>query len=83
MRYEDDDFYVDLVFYHSVLKCHVLIDLKLGKLTHGDVGQMDSYIRMFDVLHYGKKPNIKLYWKRIQPKLSYIYEKVLSIFPKM
>lgn len=48
MRYEDDDFYVDLVFYHSVLKCHVLIDLKLGKLTHGDVGQMDSYIRMFD-----------------------------------
>lgn len=48
MRYEDDDFYVDLVFYHSVLKCHVLIDLKLGKLTHSDVGQMDSYIRMFD-----------------------------------
>lgn len=48
MRYEDDDFYVDLVFYHSILKCHVLIDLKLGKLTHGDVGQMDSYIRMFD-----------------------------------
>ena len=48
MRYEDDDFYVDLVFYHSFLKCHVLIDLKLGKLTHGDVGQMDSYIRMFD-----------------------------------
>ena len=30
------------------MKCHVLIDLKLGKLTHGDVGQMDSYIRMFD-----------------------------------
>lgn len=48
MRYEDDDFYVDLVFYHSVLKCHVLIDLKLGRLTHADVGQMDSYIRMFD-----------------------------------
>lgn len=48
MRYEDDDFYVDLVFYHAVLKCHILIDLKLGKLSHGDVGQMDSYIRMFD-----------------------------------
>lgn len=30
------------------MKCHILIDLKLGKLTHGDVGQMDSYIRMFD-----------------------------------
>ena len=42
MRYEDEDFYLDLVFYHSILKCHVLIDLKIGKLTHGDVGQMDS-----------------------------------------
>lgn len=51
MRYEDEDFYVDLVFYHSILKCHVLIDLKLGKLTHQDVGQMDSYIRMFDDLY--------------------------------
>ena len=51
MRYEDDDFYLDLVFYHSILKCHVLIDLKIGKLTHGDIGQMDSYIRMFDALY--------------------------------
>ena len=42
MRYEEEDFYVDLVFYHSILKCHVLIDLKLGKLSHQDVGQMDS-----------------------------------------
>ena len=51
MRYEDEDFYLDLVFYHSILKCYVLIDLKIGKLTHGDVGQMDSYIRMFDNLY--------------------------------
>ncbi len=51
MRFEDEDFYLDLVFYHSILKCHVLIDLKVGKLTHGDVGQMDSYIRMFDELY--------------------------------
>ncbi len=51
MRYEDEDFYLDLVFYHSVLKCYVLIDLKIGKLTHGDIGQMDSYIRMFDDLY--------------------------------
>ena len=50
MRYDDEDFYVYLVFYNSILKCHVLIDLKLGKLTHQDVGQMDSYIRMFDDL---------------------------------
>lgn len=34
-----------------LLKCHVLIDLKLGKLTHEDVGQMDSYIRMYDDLY--------------------------------
>lgn len=50
MRYDEDDFYIDLVFYNSILKCYVLIDLKLGKLTHSDVGQMDSYIRMFDDL---------------------------------
>lgn len=48
MRFEDEDFYVDLVFYNYVLKCFVLIDLKLGKLTHQDIGQMDSYVRMFE-----------------------------------
>lgn len=57
MRYEDEDFYLDLVFYHSILKCHVLIDLKIGKLTHGDVGQMDSYIRMFDALYKNHDDN--------------------------
>lgn len=57
MRYEDEDFYLDLVFYHSILKCHVLIDLKIGKLTHGDIGQMDSYIRMFDALYKNPDDN--------------------------
>lgn len=57
MRYEDEDFYLDLVFYHSVLKCHVLIDLKIGKLTHADVGQMDSYIRMYDALYKNDDDN--------------------------
>ncbi|MBR5635027.1 MAG: DUF1016 family protein [Prevotella sp.] len=57
MRYDDEDFYVDLVFYHSILKCHVLIDLKLGKLAHEDVGQMDSYIRMFDALYKNEDDN--------------------------
>ena len=55
MRYED--FYLNLVFYHSILKCHVLIDLKIGKLTHGDIGQMDSYIRMFDALYKNEDDN--------------------------
>ncbi len=57
MRYEDEDFYLDLVFYHSILKCHVLIDLKIGKLTHQDVGQMDSYIRMFDDIYKNPDDN--------------------------
>ena len=57
MRYDDEDFYVDLVFYHSILKCHVLIDLKLGRLTHEDVGQMDSYIRMYDALYKNPDDN--------------------------
>lgn len=57
MRYDDEDFYLDLVFYHSILKCHVLIDLKLGKLTHQDVGQMDSYIRMYDALYKNEDDN--------------------------
>ncbi|MCI8448281.1 MAG: DUF1016 domain-containing protein [Eubacterium sp.] len=57
MRYEDEDFYLDLVFYHSILKCYVLIDLKIGKLTHGDIGQMDSYIRMFDALYKNDDDN--------------------------
>ncbi len=48
MRFEDEDFYVDLVFYNYLLKCFVLIDLKVGKLTHQDIGQMDAYVRMFD-----------------------------------
>lgn len=45
IRTEDQDFYIDLVFYHFKLKCFLLVDLKLGKLTHQDVGQMDSYVR--------------------------------------
>jgi predicted nuclease of restriction endonuclease-like (RecB) superfamily len=49
LRFEDEDFYVDLVFYNYLLKCFVLIDLKAGKLTHQDIGQMDSYVRVFDV----------------------------------
>jgi predicted nuclease of restriction endonuclease-like (RecB) superfamily len=48
MRFDEEDFYVDLVFYNYLLKCFVLIDLKVGKLTHQDIGQMESYVRMFD-----------------------------------
>ena len=47
---EDQDFYIDLVFYNFKLKCFLLIDLKIGKLSHQDVGQMDTYTRMYDQL---------------------------------
>ena len=42
------NYYIDLVFYNVILKCYVLIDPKVGKVTHQDVGQMDMYVRMFD-----------------------------------
>jgi hypothetical protein len=34
-------------FYNCILKCYLLIDLKIGEISHQDVGQMDSYVRMF------------------------------------
>ena len=45
---DGDNFYIDIVFYNHILKCFVLIDLKLGKLTHQDIGQMDFYVRYYD-----------------------------------
>lgn len=45
---DGEHFYVDLVFYNYLLKCFVLIDLKLGKLTHQDIGQMDFYVRYYE-----------------------------------
>jgi predicted nuclease of restriction endonuclease-like (RecB) superfamily len=62
LQYEDDFFYIDLVFYNCILKCYLLIDLKVGKLTHQDIGQMDSYVRMFDdkYLTEGDNPTIGL-----------------------
>lgn len=48
LQFGNKFFYIDLVFYNCILKCHLLIDLKIGELTHQDVGQMDGYVRMFD-----------------------------------
>lgn len=45
---DGDHYYIDLVFYNFILKCFVLIDLKIGKLTHQDIGQMDFYVRYFE-----------------------------------
>jgi hypothetical protein len=48
IRFDDDDFYIDLVLYNYLLKCFLLVDLKIGKLNHRDVGQMDDYVRLFE-----------------------------------
>ena len=45
---DGDHFYIDLVFYHTILKCYVLIDLKVGKLSHADLGQIQFYVNYYD-----------------------------------
>ena len=56
------DFYIDLVFYNYILKCFLLVDLKIGRITHQDVGQMDMYVRMYDKLKTtdGDNPTVGL-----------------------
>jgi uncharacterized membrane protein len=45
---DNDHFYIDLVFYHVVLKCYVVVDIKTKKLSYGDLGQMKLYVNYFD-----------------------------------
>jgi len=52
---DGDHFYVDLVFYNRLLKAFVLVDLKMGKLTHQDLGQMQMYIHWFDRFQKGEE----------------------------
>ena len=57
-----EHFYVDLVFYNYILKCFLIIDLKVGKLTHQDIGQIDFYVRYFEenIKQKGDNPTIGL-----------------------
>lgn len=59
---DGDHFYIDLVFYHTVLKCYVLIDLKTGKLNHQDLGQLQLYVNYYDEERRtkGDKPTLGL-----------------------
>ena len=57
VKTEKEDYFIDLVFYNYILKCFVLIDLKAGKITHQDIGQMDMYIRMYDDLKRSEGDN--------------------------
>jgi len=54
---EFSHYYIDLVFYNYILKCFVLVDLKIGKLTHQDIGQMDMYVRMYDKMRRAEEDN--------------------------
>jgi predicted nuclease of restriction endonuclease-like (RecB) superfamily len=53
--FDADHYFVDLVFYNRLLRCYVLIDLKIGKATHQDLGQMQMYVNYFD--RYVKRAN--------------------------
>lgn len=59
---DTEDYYIDLVFYNIELKCYVLIALKMGTITHQDVGQIDMYVRMYDELKCkdGDNPTISI-----------------------
>ena len=48
ITFDEDHFYIDLVFYHRILRCFILIDLKIGELKHQDIGQMQMYVNYFD-----------------------------------
>lgn len=60
ITFDGRHFYIDLVFYHYVLKCFVLIDLKIGDLTHQDLGQMQMYVHYYEreLLNEGDNPPI-------------------------
>ena len=57
IRTENSDFYIDLIFYNYILKCFVIVELKTGKLTHQDIGQLDMYVRMYDDLKKQENDN--------------------------
>lgn len=59
---EDEHYYMDLVFFHRILKCPVIVDLKIGKITHQDIGQMNFYLNYFkeNELEEGENPPVGL-----------------------
>lgn len=57
IRTEENDYFIDLVFYNYILKCFVLIDLKTSKISYQDVGQMDMYLQIYDQMKRGEGDN--------------------------
>lgn len=62
ITFDNEHFYIDLVFYNYILKCHVLFDLKIGKLVHQDLGQMQMYVNYYtrELMNEGDNPPIVL-----------------------
>ena len=57
---EDDEFFVDLVFYNRLLRCFVVIELKTGKLTHQDLGQLQMYVNYYDRMERTSDENLTI-----------------------
>jgi predicted nuclease of restriction endonuclease-like (RecB) superfamily len=59
---DGDHFYADLVFYHAILKCYIIVDIKTRKLSHADLGQIQLYVNYFDqeIITEGDNPTIGL-----------------------
>jgi len=60
ISFDGEHYYIDLVFYNYILKCFVVIDLKVGKLTHQDIGQMQMYVNYYtrELMNEGDNPPI-------------------------
>ena len=57
IRTEENDYYIDLVFYNYLIKSFILVDLKINRITYQDVGQMDMYLQMYDKMKKGPDDN--------------------------
>ena len=57
IRTEENDYYIDLVFYNYLIKSFILVDLKVNRITYQDVGQMDMYLQMYDKIKKGPDDN--------------------------
>ncbi len=89
--FNEDNYYVDLVFYNRLLRCYVLIDLKVDKLTHQDLGQMQMYVNYYDRYEIveGENPTIGILMCKEKddalveitlPKESNIYASEYSLY---
>ncbi len=60
ISFDNTHYYIDLVFYHRILKCHVLIDLKVGIFSHADSGQMSLYLNYYEMEEMGMGDNLPI-----------------------